>query len=342
MPEQLSRLSSSSGNNLNAVLRRLATEKIGNCCFSEPLSRHSSWKIGGPADLFVEPETVEQVIALKRLVRDYALPLVVIGEGSNLLFCDAGVRGVVMKIGHKMAQIEISGDIIRAQAGVWVPGLARKAMQAGLGGLEHCIGIPGTLGGLVLMNGGSQRRGIGENIQQVTLIDRNGRQRNLSQEECAFGYRHSALQGNDSVVVGAELRCPRKARSLIRGEMLADLRERRRKFPRKLPNCGSVFLSTAAMHQTVGPPGKIIEAVGLKGASMGQAEVSSLHANFIINRGGAKAVDVLRLIQYIRTQVQSQVGFTLACEVRFVDSHGKIAPAHLYSENVDELKSSSS
>ena len=316
-------------NTLHNTLCRLAAGEIGFSCFAEPLARHSSWKIGGPADLFVEPESVEQIVELIRFVWEQDIPLVVIGEGSNLLFDDSGVRGVVMKIGHKMSKIEVSGDIIRAQAGAWVPGLARKAMQAGLGGLEHCIGIPGTLGGLVLMNGGSHRKGIGENIVEVSVVDREGSLRHLTREQCEFSYRRSVLQNSGGVVVGAELCCPEKERSQIRGEMLADLRERRRKFPRKLPNCGSVFLSTAETHQTFGPPGKIIEEAGFKGTRIGQAEVSNQHANFIVNLGGATSADVLALIKQIRETIRERIGFELKCEVRYVSPKGILMPAHL-------------
>ena len=321
-------------NTLHNMLCRLAAGEIGSSCFAEPLARHSSWEIGGPADLFVEPESVEQIAELIHFVRGQEIPLVVIGEGSNLLFDDSGVRGVVMKIGHKMSRIEVSGDIIRVQAGAWVPGLARKAMQAGLGGLEHCIGIPGTLGGLVLMNGGSQRKGIGENIVQVSVVDKEGGLSHLTREQCEFSYRRSALQNSGSIVVGAELCCPVKERSQIRAEMLADLCERRGKFPRKLPNCGSVFLSTAEMHQTFGPPGKIIEEAGLKGLRIGAAEVSQQHANFIINCGGATSADVLRVIARIRQIVREKNGFDLCCEVRYVSPQGEIFPAHLKADQL--------
>lgn len=313
---------------LQERLRRLAGLDIGPSCFAEPLARHSSWRIGGPADLLVEPETVAQIATLIGFVRAREIPLVVIGEGSNLLFADAGVRGVVLKIGRRLARIDIAGEIIRAQAGAWVPGLAQRAMRAGLGGLEHCIGIPGTLGGLVLMNGGSHRRGIGENIQRVTLVDRDGQLRYLDRAECRFSYRRSALQGCGGVVVEVTLCCPRRDRAAIRGEMLADLRERRQKFPRKLPNCGSVFLSTPEMHASVGPPGKVIEECGLKGLRIGQAEVSRQHANFIINRGGASAAEVLQLIQLVRQRVHQRIAFELACEVRYVTPAGRIVAAH--------------
>lgn len=310
------------------ALTQLADEMIGCALFNEPLARHNSWQVGGPADLLVEPDSPQQVAAVVRFARCQQIPLVVIGQGTNLLFDDAGVRGIVLKIGGQMSDIRIEGQRILADGGVWVPQLARLSMGAGLTGLEHCIGIPGTLGGLVAMNGGSQRKGIGDNIKQVWVVTAQGEQKILSRDECEFSYRHSALQGSGAVVVKAELECQTGDIAEIRREMVCDLRNRRHKFPRKQPNCGSVFLSTAEMHASVGPPGKIIEEAGLKGFRVGQAEVSRQHANFIVNLGGATSADILTLIAQIRQRIHQKIGFELDCEVRYVSPEGRVFPAH--------------
>lgn len=312
-----------------SALRELAAEVAGSAFFDEPLARHNSWKIGGPADLLIEPNNQQQVATVVRYAREQEIPLVVIGQGTNLLFDDAGMRGIVLKIGAQMDRINIDGQRIVAEGGAWVPQLARLSMRAGLTGLEHCIGIPGTVGGLVIMNGGSQRKGIGENIKQVWVVTATGAQQVLSQAECDFSYRHSALQGTGSVVVKAELECPSGNVGEIRREMVCDLRNRRQKFPRKQPNCGSVFLSTAEMHASVGPPGKIIEDAGLKGTRIGQAEISRQHANFIVNLGGASSADVLALIKHVRQRIRQTIGFELDCEVRYVSPEGLVFPAHL-------------
>lgn len=305
----------------------------GELRLDEPLARHCSWRIGGPADILVEPGSPGQVAAVIRHARTRAIPFLVIGQGTNLLFDDAGLRGVVVKIGPRLSRLEIDGERIYAEAGVWVPHLARTAARAGLSGLEHTIGIPGTLGGLVAMNGGSQRRGIGDNVVQVTIVDREGERAVLNREECRFGYRSSRLQEIGAVVVAVELACTPGAPGRMRQEMLADLRERRRKFPRKgEPNCGSVFLSTAQMHATVGPPGRIIEAAGLKGYCLGGAEISPRHANFIVNRHAATCRDVLALIAHVRRTVREKIGFDLRCEVRHVSAAGEIRPADEVSE----------
>lgn len=310
-----------------ALLQELSRHKVGLCRFAAPLAEQTSWRIGGAADLLIEPGNVEQVAYTVGFAARHGLPLVVIGQGSNLLFDDAGVRGIVLKIGSRLSGVEIHGRRIRAQGGSWVPGLACKAMHAGLGGLEHIVGIPGTLGGLVLMNGGSQRRGIGENVEAVRVVDRQGTLRVLSQADCQFGYRYSALQTSGSVVVGIDLLCDPGDRHQIRRAMLADLRERRSKFPRREPNCGSVFVSTAEMHASVGPPGRIIEQAGLKGLRVGDAEVSRQHANFIVNRGQASSAEILALIGQIRATINRQIGFDLRCEVRYVSTNGVVMPA---------------
>ncbi|WP_225911573.1 UDP-N-acetylmuramate dehydrogenase [Desulfuromonas versatilis] len=314
-------------NGYRRKLERLAGLELGDCFFDFPLARCSTWRIGGPADLLVEPRTPVQVAALVAAVRQAGIPLVVIGQGSNLLFADAGLRGVVLRLGAKLARIEVSGPRIFAEAGVWVPQLARRTMQAGLAGLEHAIGIPGTLGGLVVMNGGSHRRGIGELVRKVRVVDREGVFAVLDRQACRFGYRQSALQGTGAVVVEVELECPPGDRGAIRRQMLLDLRERRGKFPLKQPNCGSVFLSNAEMHATVGPPGRVIEEAGLKGVRIGGAEVSSRHANFIVNLGEASARDVLALIGQVRQAVRARIGYELRCEVRYVRADGEILPA---------------
>jgi UDP-N-acetylmuramate dehydrogenase len=278
---------------------------------------------------------VDQIQRVVAFTHRQQIPLVVIGQGSNLLFADAGLRGGVLKLGSNFARLQSEGPRLRAEAGVWVPQLARLAARAGLSGLEHTIGIPGTVGGLVLMNGGSQRQAIGSCVRRVEVLERDGTAASLLPEECHFAYRHSALQARGVIVLGVELEGQPGERRRIVEVMLQDLRERRRKCPRKEPNCGSVFLSTGDRHASVGPPGKIIEEAGLKGVRIGGAEVSRRHANFIVNRGGARAAEVLALIARIRREIADRIGFDLRCEVRYVSAAGEIAPAHLAADLED-------
>lgn len=314
---------------LQSQLERLARLDIGEALFAAPLSDYCTWRIGGPADLLVQPSSIPQIQAVVYFARRHQIPLLAIGQGSNLLFADAGVRGIVLRLGVRFASLTIDGTRIVADGGVWVPGLARTAQRRGLAGLEHLVGIPGTIGGLVLMNGGSRRRGIGENVRRVWIVNHDGAVEVLSAAECRFSYRSSALQGSGAIVARVELECESGDPRLIRREMLADLRERRGKFPLDQPNCGSVFLSTAEMHATVGPPGKIVEEAGLKGTRIGGAEISLKHGNFIVNTGAATARDTLALIAHVRKTIRSRIGYELGCEVRYVTSDATVIPAHL-------------
>lgn len=294
-----------------------------------PLASLGRWKIGGAADVVFEPRTEEEAARGLALVSALDVPFLVIGDGSNLLFDDDGFRGVIVRIGRPLSALHIDGDRVTAQAGIWVPVFARHVGCSGLSGAEHTIGIPGTLGGLVVMNGGSQRKGIGENLVHVTCLDRAGRRHVFTREECAFSYRRSALQTGDVVAISAEFRFTPGDVHAIRHEMIGIMASRRRKFPLRLPNCGSVFLSDPAMYDTVGPPGRAIEEAGLRGHRIGGAQIAPEHGNFIVNLGGASSRDVLALIHLIRQTVHARTGFWMDCEVRHVAPDGTMQPAHV-------------
>lgn len=300
--------------------------KAGGISFRRdvPLNACGTWRIGGPADFLVEPVSCEQVAAALRCVGELGVPVVVIGKGSNLLFDDAGLRGVAIRIGRRLARVATAGTTVRAESGVSASHLARVAGLAGLAGLEHIVGIPGTLGGLVFMNGGSLQHAIGEAITEVKVMDRSGTLRVFRREDCGFAYRSSRFQAENGVILEATMDLVAGRRNEIVAEMLRILRDRRRKLPLTLPNCGSVFKNDPELYDRFGPPGKIIEDAGLKGVSIGGAAVSERHANFIVNRGDARARDVLELIELIRRRVAARTGLTLECEVRFVQSTGGV------------------
>lgn len=299
----------------------------------EPLKNHCSWKIGGPADALVQPRTEEEVIRLVEFVRGENVPFLVIGKGTNLLFPDGGIRGVVMKLGRLFSDFSIAGTEVRARGGIWVPKLVKNLADAGLSGFEHAAGIPGSLGGLVTMNGGSLRHSAGENIRSVDAVSLAGERRTFTKDECGFSYRRSLFQDPPDmpekrwIVLGAVLDFRRSEPGAVRREQIRVLGERRGKFPLDLPNCGSVFTNDPAVYELAGPPGKIIEDTGLKGETVGGARVSSLHANFIVNLGGASSRDVLGLIGLVRRRVHDRIGVWLDCEVRYADETGKLVPA---------------
>ncbi len=306
----------------------LARQNIGTVRRNQLLREYSRWRIGGPADLLVEPHCIEHIQAVLECTRNSDIPLVIIGDGCNLLFSDEGIRGVVMKIGRRLSRVSVHGSRVRAEAGAWIPGLARLIGAAGLVGVEHTVGIPSTLGGLIVMNGGSQRRGIGEVVDCVDVVERDGRRHRVSKEQCDFRRRASVFQGTGAIILGAELVFERGDPSTIRRTMLDILRSRRLKFPLKLPNCGSVFVSGGEMYERFGPPGAVIEQAGLKGLRIGDAQISERHANYIVNIGKAKALEVLKLIHMIREATHERTGVWMDCEVRYAASDGDIRPAH--------------
>lgn len=288
----------------------------------------SRWRIGGPAAVFVEPASPEAAARAMAIMAERPEPLFLMGDASNTLFDDAGFSGVIMRVGRNLSSYRITQNTIWAQAGIWVPRLASAAGDAGLSGIEHTIGIPGTLGGLIVMNGGSQRKGIGLNVREVLCADAAGRMFRLDREACGFAYRTSSLQSQRVAVLEATLELDQEDRTSIRREMLRILRERRGKFPQKLPNCGSTFLSDPAMYATVGPPGQAIELAGLKGLRRGDAQVSPMHANFIVNLGRATSDDVLWVIAKVRKEVQKRTGYAMDCEVRHLSPSGMLRAAH--------------
>jgi len=300
--------------------------------FDAPLSEISRWRIGGAAWALVEPSSAEEASAVLRVVKRHEVPFVIVGETSNILFDSGGFDGVLMRIGPRMSAFTIEGRDIHAQAGVSIPVLARAAAEAGLTGMEHAAGIPGTLGGLVMMNGGSQRKGIGSVVERATCADEYGELFSIDHEGFGFSYRTSSLQKRTAAILDVDLRLDYGIADDIVAEIDGILAERASKFPLDIPNCGSTFLSDPAMYSQIGPPGRAIEEAGLKGLRFGGAEISKKHANFIVNNGGASDSDVLRLIAVIRTTVFERTGFLMDCEVRHLSPKGILRPAHEAAE----------
>jgi UDP-N-acetylmuramate dehydrogenase len=276
----------------------------------------------------VEPKTVDQVVWLMSFLRDVPLPFFVAGEMSNVLFDSEGFDGVILRVGDSLSAVRVDGTTVRAQAGASVPELARMTATAGLSGLEHTVGIPGTIGGLVTMNGGSQRKGVGDVVARIRYVDLDGVEHELSRDQCEFAYRSSALQRRPGVVTLIELVLQRADPAAVHASMDAVVESRKSRFPEDLPNCGSTFLSDPSMYETVGAPGKAIEAAGLKGFRYGDAQISEQHANFVVNTRKATSSDVLHVIRHARDTVHRQTGFTMNCEVRYVSPRGDVVPAH--------------
>ncbi len=279
------------------------------------LSDFTTWKVGGAAQWFCEPENNDQVIGLARWARRQGLPLQVIGAGSNLLVSDQGLPGLTLcQRRLQGSQFDGGEGLIEAQAGEPIPTLARRAARAGLGGLEWAVGIPGTVGGAVVMNAGAQGGCTSEWLQDVTVFDPDGDGDPfvLASRDLAFAYRHSRLQQEPLVVLSARFRLrPGLDPAAVSQRTSANLRSRTSSQPYQQPSCGSVFRNPEPQKA-----GQLIEALGLKGLSIGGAQVSTLHANFIVNTGAARASDMDQLIALVQERVHQAHGIGLHPEVQ--------------------------
>jgi UDP-N-acetylmuramate dehydrogenase len=277
--------------------------------YQEPMRDHTTFHIGGPADVLVMPESVAEVISVIEWARKQGLPYLVIGAGSNLLVRDGGFRGLVVKLGDNFNRIEFNGIEVKAQAGVKVSHLAAMAAEQGLGGLEFSEGIPGSLGGAVHMNAGAYGGEFSQVVTSVTVLNEAGELLALKKSELEFGYRSSIIQRLRYVVLEVELELHPEEPHLIKERMQELSRQRKERQPLEFPSAGSVFKRPPG--RFVGP---MIDELGLKGYRVGDAEVSSKHAGFIVNRGQATARDVLALVSFIQQRVKEKFGVDLETE----------------------------
>jgi UDP-N-acetylmuramate dehydrogenase len=248
--------------------------------------------------------------------KEYGLPITVIGNGSNLLILDGGIRGLVIKLGE-FKDVSQKGDLITAEAGVMLPILSRMACKASLSGLEFAVGIPATLGGALVMNAGAFGQDLGSLVQEVEAIDYQGKQQRLSKDELSFGYRTSSLARQELIIIRAVLRLDPADKEEIAARMKANKTRRTKIQPAGLPSSGSVFRNPSQYYA-----GRLIEELGLKGKRIGDAMVSSKHANFIINCGCATGGEILTLIKTIQERVYEQKGIILVPEVLIIGEEG--------------------
>jgi UDP-N-acetylmuramate dehydrogenase len=280
---------------------------------NEPMANHTTFKIGGPADYFAMPASVEEVNALVKLATEYQLPLTILGNGSNMLVLDKGIRGLVLNFGTAMAEIRQQGDVLIAGAGALLKDVSLYAAEKALLGLEFAIGIPGSLGGAVFMNAGAYEGDISCVVKAVTAVCRQGGIRRFANDELAFSYRHSVFQDNGCLICQVELLLNQGSRSCICSKMDDFTQRRESKQPLEMPSAGSTFKRPAGYYA-----GTLIEQAGLKGLRVGGAEVSCKHAGFIVNAGGATAQDVLNLIKKVQQLVYEHAGVKLQPEVRII------------------------
>ena len=279
----------------------------------EPMSLHTTFRIGGPADLFVMPGSIQAVADSIRICKETQTPYAVIGNGSNLLVSDAGYRGVIIQIGRNLNQITGNGEEIRAQAGAMLSVIAKTALSESLAGFEFASGIPGTLGGAVVMNAGAYGGEMKDVLTEVTVLTREGEIRTIPAEKLELGYRTSLAAKNGWIILEAVLRFQKGDAEAIRSRMEELKVQRVTKQPLDLPSAGSTFKRPEGYFA-----GKLIMDAGLRGFTVGGAQISEKHCGFVVNKGGATAEDVRNLICAVQKKVQEDAGVKLEPEVKFL------------------------
>ena len=280
--------------------------------FDEPLKRYTAWKIGGPADALLEPETVDDLISVTQMAREHGIPVTILGGGTNVLVRDGGIRGLTIRLAKSLREVKIEGTTVTADAGVLYPVLANTTAGRGLAGLEFATGIPGTVGGAVYMNAGAYGSETTEVLDWADVLE-NHKVTRMKNNDLDLSYRHSVLHEHPDWIV------LRAGYTLVPGDptelkaRIKEFRSQRMTGSPNRPSCGSTFKRPPGDF-----PGRVIEAAGLKGTRVGNIEVSPVHANYLVNLGGGTAEDALALIELVSKTVRDKLGIELESEVRII------------------------
>ena len=285
---------------------------LKNVIFDEPMKKHTTFRIGGNADAFIIPESIEEVLLSIDLCEKNNIPYYILGNGSNVLVGDKGFRGAVIKIFKNLSKVEVSGSSIKAEGGALLSAVSKKALENGLQGLEFASGIPGTLGGGVCMNAGAYGGEMKDVIYKVTVL-KDGRVFEISNNQAEFSYRNSRMLKEKMVVLGAEMVLKKGNKDEISAKMMEFNRLRSEKQPLDFPSAGSTFKRPEGYFA-----GKLIMDSGLRGYTVGGAAVSEKHCGFVINKGGATAKDVLTLIDNVKKIVYDKFNVMLEPEIRII------------------------
>lgn len=277
----------------------------------EPMKKHTTFRVGGNADYFIVPKTIEEVKNVVALCKETDMPYYILGNGSNLLVSDKGYRGVIIQIYKEMNEIRIEGDQIKVQAGALLSKIGSAALEAGLTGFEFASGIPGTIGGAVVMNAGAYGGEMKDVLEEVTALTPEGEAIVLRKEELELGYRTSIIAKKDYIVLEAKLKLEKGEKDAIKGRMDELKLQRTTKQPLEYPSAGSTFKRPEGYFA-----GKLIQDAGLRGFQVGGAQVSEKHCGFVINKDHATAADVWELMCQVRAIVKEKFGVELEPEVK--------------------------
>ena len=300
--------------NIKEILEKSKLNKE-NLYYDEPMVKHTSFKIGGPADVFIKVDNIEELKETLDLSKKNQIPLTIIGNGSNLLVTDKGIRGITAKLNLKDIEIknENNKQIIKVDAGVPLGLLAQKLLKEEITGFEELSGIPGTIGGAVIMNAGAHGKELKDILKKVTAMDYNGNIREFTNEECQFSYRNSIFQKEKYIILQATLELEKGNAKEIKEKMDEYMQFRKEKQPIEYPNAGSTFKRGEDFVTA-----KLIDEAGLKGYKIGGAQVSEKHAGFIVNVDNATAKDVIELTDYIKEKIEEKFGKKINLEIQII------------------------
>lgn len=284
-----------------------------NIKLDEPMKKHISFRVGGPADILVKPTTEEQLSDIIKLIKKENVPYLIIGNGSNLLIKDGGIRGVVIEISNNFNHFEIEGNKVKIQSGALLSVVGKAVLKEELKGFEFAAGIPGTLGGALAMNAGAYGGEMKDIVKSVKLMDTDGNIFEFTNEEMEFGYRRSILSKTDYIVLSAEVELEKGNHEEIKATMMDFTQRRVTKQPLSLPSAGSTFKRPEGHFA-----GKLIEDSGLRGLTLRGAQVSEKHCGFVVNLGNAKAKDLLELMYVVKSTVNAKFGIMLEEEVKIL------------------------
>lgn len=293
------------------TIRGFVPEK--NIYLQESMADHTTFRIGGPADCFVQIENMDQLIQVQKYLGQVEMPFFILGNGSNLLVSDKGYQGVILQIGREMSKVDVSDTVIAAEAGASLAQVARAALEHGLTGLEFAAGIPGTVGGGVVMNAGAYDGSLSQVVTQVNVVNKDGECMELENQSMEFGYRTSTIRNSRFTVTKVIMQLERGDREQIRARMDELALKRREKQPLEYPSAGSTFKRPQGYFA-----GKLIMDAGLRGFRIGGAKVSDKHCGFIVNMGGATAEDVRDVIFEVQERVKDRFNVNLEPEVLFL------------------------
>ena len=300
--------------NIKEILEKSKLNKE-NLYYDEPMAKHTSFKIGGPADVFIKVDNIEELKETLDLSKKNQIPLTIIGNGSNLLVTDKGIRGITAKLNLKDIEIknENNKQIIKVEAGVPVGLLAQKLLKEEITGFEELSGIPGTIGGAVRMNAGAHGKELKDILKKVTAMDYNGNIHEFTNEECLFSYRNSRFQKEKYIILQATLELEKGNSTEIKEKMDEYMQFRKEKQPIEYPNAGSTFKRGEDFVTA-----KLIDEAGLKGYKVGGAQVSEKHAGFIVNVDNATAKDVIELTDYIKEKIEEKFDKKINLEIQII------------------------